>query len=60
MARIILLKESNDALDESNYAPKGVKLHPLSQITLLVGSFDPFKEVMLDIVEYLRWHINPC
>ena len=66
---MILLKESNDAtkgvkmilLKESNDPIKGVRLcyisqmlcYERSQITLLVGSFDPFKVVILGIADYI-------
>ena len=36
-------------LKESNYTPREVKLHSMSQIMLLIGSFDPFKEVIVNI-----------
>ena len=37
---------------KSNKAHKSVKLHPRSQITLVVGSFDIVKGVILDIGDY--------
>ena len=43
---MILIKESSDD-------PKGVKLHSKHQITLLVGSFDPFKGIFSDICDYI-------
>ena len=39
-------------LEDFNYATKGVKLHTRSQITLLMGSFDPLKRVILDQDDY--------
>ena len=41
-------------IKEANDAHKGVKLHSRSHITLLVRSFDSFKEVILDVGEYTR------
>ena len=38
-------------LNERNYTQE-IKLYSRSQITLLVGSFDPFKGVILDIGDY--------
>ena len=52
MSQKMVCKELNDAL-------KGVKLHSQGQITPIVGSFDLFKEVILDIGDYTlneSWH----
>ena len=49
------------SLKGSNDTPKGVKLHSVSQITFLLGSFDPFKVanfgVNLDIGDYIHKYV---
>ena len=45
MGQMILLHESNDTPNESNYTNR-------SHYTPIVGAFDPFKGVILDIDDY--------